>query len=63
MLFYGHCTQAENGTPAWVGFDFASRHNRDPSPDGLQDRDGRDDVDDDNMSVGNHPESSAAAAR
>ena len=62
MLFYGHRTQGEDGTPAPVGFDFASRHNRDPSPDGSQDSDGSDD-DDDNMSVGNQPESSAAAAR
>jgi len=33
MLFYGHRTQGEDGTPALVGFHFASRHNRDPSPD------------------------------
>lgn len=64
MLFYGHRTQGDDGTPAPVGFDFASRHNRDPSPDGSQDSDGSDDDDnDDNMSVGNQPESSAAAAR
>ena len=59
MLFYGHRTQGEDGTPAPVGFDFASRHNRDPSPDGSQDSDGSDDDDDDdddNMSVGNQPE-------
>ena len=31
MLFYGHRTQGEDGTPAPVGFDFGSRHNRDPS--------------------------------
>ena len=64
LLFYGHRTQGEDGTPAPVGFDFASRHNRDPSPDGSQDSDGSDDDDDDdNMSVGNQPEPSAAAAR
>jgi len=65
MLFNGHPTQGEDGTPAPVGFDFASRHNRDPSPDRSQDSDGSDDNDDndDNMSVGNLPESSAAAAR
>ena len=34
MLFYGHHTRGENGTPAPVGFDFASHQNRDPSPDG-----------------------------
>ena len=33
MLFYGNRTQGEDGTPDPVGFDFASRHNRDPSPD------------------------------
>jgi len=67
MLFYGQRTQGEDGTPAPVGFNFASPHNRDPSPDGSQDSDGSDDnddnVNDDNMSVGNQPESSAAAAR
>ena len=71
MLFYGHRTQGEDGTPAPVGLDFASRHNRDPSPDGSQDSDGSDNDDnndnnndnDDNMSVGNQPESSAPAAR
>ena len=63
MLFYGHRTQGEDGTRALVGFDFASRHNRDPSPNGSQDSDGSDDNDDNNMSVGNQPESSAAAAR
>jgi len=67
MLFYGYRTQGEDGTPAPVGFDFASRHNRDPSADGSQDRDVSDNNDhddnDDNMSVGNQPESSAAAAR
>ena len=70
ILFYGHRTQGEDGTPAPVGFDFASRHNIDPSPDGSQSSDGSDDDDndndndnDDNMSVGNQPESSAAAAR
>ena len=62
MLFYGHRTQGVDGTPAPVGFDFASRHNRDPSPEGSQGSDGSDD-DNDNMSVGNQPESSAAAAR
>ena len=63
MLFYGHRTQGEDGTPAPVGFDFASGHNRDPSPDGSQDSDGSDDNDNDNdndnMSVGNQAESSA----
>jgi len=67
MLFYGHHTQEEDGTPAPVGFDFASRHNRDPSPIRSQDSDGSDDNDNndnnDNISVGNQPESSAAAAR
>ena len=64
MLFYGPSTLGEDGTPAPVGFDFASRHNRDPSPDGLEDSDGSDDDDDDgNMSVGNQPESSAAASK
>ena len=63
MLFYGHRTQGEDGTPTPVGFDFASRHNRERSPDGSQDSDGSDDDDDDNMSVGNQPESSAVAAR
>ena len=64
MLFYGHRTHGEDGTPAPVGFDFASRHNRDPSPDGSQDSDGSDDDDDNNnMGVGNQPESSPAAAR
>ena len=65
LLFYGHCTQGEDGTPAPVGFDFASRHNRDPSPDGSQDSDriDDDDEDDDNMLVGNQPRPSAAAAR
>jgi len=56
MLFYGHRTQGGDGTAARVGFDFASRHNRDPSPDGSQDSDGSDDNDNnDNMSVGNQP--------
>ena len=69
MPFYGHRTQGVDGTPAPVGFDFASLHNSDPSPDGSQDRNGRDDADDndndndDNISVGNQPESSAAVAR
>ena len=63
MLFYSHHTQGENGTPAPVGFDFASRHNRDPTPDGSQDSDGSDDDENNNMSVGNQPGSSAAAAR
>jgi len=67
MFFYGYGTQEENETPAPVCFDFASRHNRDPSPDGSQDSDGSDDNDNDdngnNISVGNQPESSAAAAR
>jgi len=64
MLFCGHRTQGEDGTRAAVGFDFASGHNRNPSPDGSQDSDGSDDNDNnnnnDNMSVGNQPESSAA---
>jgi len=67
MLFYGHRTQVEDGTPAPLGLDFASRHNRDPSPDGSQDSDGSDDDDDDdnddNMSVGNQAELSTAAVR
>ena len=64
MLFYGHHTQGEDGTPAPVSFDLASRHNRDHSPDGSQDSDGNDnDNDDSNMSVGNPPESSTAATR
>jgi len=67
MLFYGHLTQGEDGTPAPVGFHFASRHNRDPSPDRSQNRDGSgyndNDDNEDNISVGNQPESSAAAAR
>ena len=67
MLFNGHRTQGEDGTPAPVGFDFASRHNRDPAPDGSQDSHGSDNNDNDhnydNMSVGNQAESSAAAAR
>ena len=55
MLFDGHRTEGEDGTPAPVGFDFTSGHNRDPSPDGSQDSDGSDDNDNDNdnMSVGN----------
>ena len=63
MLFYGQRTQGEDGTPAPVGFDFASCHNRYPSPDGLQDSDSSDDNnnnndnnDNDNMSVGKQPE-------
>ena len=64
MLFNGHCTQGEDGTHAPVGFDFAGRHNRDPSADGSEDSDiSDDDRDIDNMLVGNQPESSAAAAR
>ena len=67
MFFYGHRTQGEDWTPAPVGFNFASRHKRDPSPDGSQDSDGSDNNDnddnDDNMSVGNQPELSTAAAR
>ena len=75
MLFYGHSTQGEDGTPAPVGFDFASRHNRDSFPDGSQDSDGSDNDNNNNnnnnnhnnnnnnMSVGKQPESSAAAAR
>ena len=68
MLFYGYRTQGEDGTPAPAGFDFVSRHNRDPSPDGSQDSNGSDDHDnhddhDDNVSVSSQPESSAAAAR
>ena len=64
LLFYGHRTQGEDGTPAPVGFNFASRHNRDPSLDGSQDSNGSDDddEDDENMSVGNQPGPSAAAA-
>ena len=64
ILFYGHRTQGEDGTPAPVGFNFARRYNTDPSPNGSLDSDGSDDNDDeDNMSVGNQPESSPAAAR
>ena len=64
LLFYSHRAQGEDWTPARVGFDFASRHNREPSPDGLLDSDGSDNDDiDHNMSVGNKPESSSAAAR
>jgi len=66
MLFYGHRTQVEDGTPAPVGFNFVSRHNRDPSPDGSQDShasDNNNDDNDDNMSVGNQPGSSTAATR
>ena len=67
ILFYGHRTQGEDGTPAPVGFDSASRHNRDHSADGSQDSDGSDDDDDDddddNILVGNQPDSSAAASR
>ena len=66
MLFYGRCTKKEDGTPAPVGFDFASGHNRDTSPDGSQDSDGSEDDnddDDDNMAVGNQPELSTASAR
>ena len=59
MLFDGYRTQGDDGTHAPVGFDFASRHNRDPSPDGSQDTDGSDNNDNDNdMSVGNQPKSS-----
>ena len=43
QLSYTHGTQGEDGTPALVGFDFASHHNRDPSPDGSQDSDGSND--------------------
>jgi len=65
MLFYGYRTQGGDGTPAPVGFDFASRHNRDPAPDGSQDSDrsDNDNDNDDNMSISNQPESSAAATR
>ena len=66
ILCYGHRTKGEVGSPALVGFDFASHHNRDPFPDGSQDNDGSEDNDndnDDNMSVGNQPESSTAAPR
>ena len=68
VLFYGHHTQVEDRTPAPVAFNYASRHNRDPSPDGSQDSDGSDDNNNNNnnnnnMSVGNQPESSAEAAR
>ena len=63
MLSYGYRKQGGDGTPAPVGFDFASCHNRVSSPDGCQDSDTSDDDEDsDNMSVGNQPESSAAAA-
>ena len=51
MLFYGHRTQGEDGTPTPVGFNFPSRHNSDPSPDGSQDSNGSDH--NDNMSLGN----------
>ena len=30
MVFYGYRTQGEDWTPDPIGFDFASRHNRDP---------------------------------
>ena len=64
LLFYGHRIQGEDETPAPVGFDFGSRHNRDPSPDRSQDSNGSDDDDDDeNMSVRNQPEPAAPAAR
>ena len=65
MFFYGHRTQRDDGTAVLIGFDFASRHNRDPSPDRSQDSDtsNDDDDDDDNILVGNQPVSSAAAAR
>ena len=64
ILFYGHHTQGEDGTLAPVSLDFASRHNRDPSPAGSQHSDrSDDDSDDDNMSVSNQPELSAAATR
>ena len=67
MLVYDHRTHGEDRTPAPVGFDFASRQVRYPSPDSSHERDGSDedddDDDDDNMSFGNQPESSAAAAR
>ena len=69
MLFYGHRTQGEDGTPAPVGFDFASSHNTDPSPDESQDSDGSNDDHHHHhhhhhdMSVGNQPVSSAAAAK
>ena len=65
LLFYGYRTQREDGSSALVGFNFASRYNRDLSPDGSQDSDGSDDDDDDdyNMLVGNQPEPSTAAAR
>jgi len=57
MLFDGDRTQGADGTPAPVGLDFASRHNRDPSTDGSQDSDGSDDDNnddnDDNISVSN----------
>ena len=65
LLFNGHRTQGEDGTSAPVGFDFASCHNRVPSPDRSQDSDGSDDNDEDNdnKSVGNQPGPAAAAAR
>ena len=73
MLVYGHRTQGEDETPAQVGFDFASCHNRDSAPDGSQDSNGsdnnenndnidnNDNNDNNNMLVGKQPESSAAA--
>ena len=62
ILFYGHCIYGEDGTPAPVGFVFASRDNRHPSRDRSEDSDTSDNNDnDDNMSVSNQPESSAAA--
>ena len=51
MLFYDHRTQEEDGTPAPVDFDIASRHNRDPSPDGSQDSDGSNDEDDETTTI------------
>ena len=64
LLFCGNPTQEENRTPVPVGFIFASRHNRDLSPDGSQDGNGsNNDYDDHNMLVGNQPESSTEAAR
>ena len=69
MLFYDHRTQGEDGTSGLVGFDFASRPNRDPSPEGSQDSDGSDHDDNNNnnnnnnISVGNQSKWSAASAR
>ena len=60
MLFFGYGTQGQGGTPVPVGYDFASRHNRDASPDRSQNSDTNEDDHDHNMSVVNQPESSTA---